>query len=337
MRRSVPINLASVDLNLLVAFEALLAEGSVSRAGDRVGLAQSSMSNALARLRLLFNDELFVRTPRGMRPTARALRLAPPIDEALRHVRSAFADGAKFVPETDQRLFLVGVSDHADFALGVPIIALLRARAPHATLKVVVTSQENAVHMLDEGELDLVIAAYWNWPKRIRSTDLYAETFVCIARTGHPGFAKSSQSIRQFLDLPHIRVSASGGHNLFYAAVAEQNLSCRVVVTAPNFAALPYVLERTDLVAVVGERIAQCFAEERGLSVHPIPLQVEHCTIRMYWAARADHDAANIWLRERLQEIGRSLSVQSWQGTVNEVARSCFEGARSTRASSRGS
>jgi DNA-binding transcriptional LysR family regulator len=262
--------------------------------------------------------------------------LAVPVNEALRHVRSAFADGAQFVPETDQRSFLVGGSDHADFALVVPMIALLRARAPHSTLKVVVNSQESAVHMLDEGELDLVIAAYWNWPKRIRSSDLYTEKFVCIARAGHPGFAKSRQSVRQFLDLPHIRVSPSGGHNLFYAALAEQDLSCRVVVTAPNFAALPYVLERTDLVAVVGERVAQCFAEERGLSVHSIPLQVEHCTIRMFWGARTDRDAAHIWLRERLQEIGRSLSVRSWQGTVNEIARPCIESVRSTRASSRG-
>lgn len=186
--------------------------------------------------------------------------------------------------------------------------------------------------MLDDGELDVVIAAYREWPKRIRSTELYTEKFVCIARDGHPGFAKRRPSLQEFLDLPHIRVSPSGSQNLFYVALAEQGLRCRVAITAPHFAGLPYVLGTTDLVAVTGERIAQCFAEERRLSVHPIPLQIEHYTIQMYWAAHGDHDPANIWLRERLQEIGASLRLRSWKDIVDEVARARTDGSGAGRS-----
>jgi DNA-binding transcriptional LysR family regulator len=310
MNRSVPINLAAVDLNLLVAFEALLAEGSVSRAGHRIGLAQSSMSNALARLRLLFKDELFVRTPRGMRPTSRALGLGPAVGEALRHVRSAFAQGARFVPETDQRLFRIGFGQHADFALGVPVVRLLRERAPGIMVNAVPVNSESAVQMLDDGELDLVIAAFLQWPKRIRSTGLYTERFVSVARSGHPGFAKRRPSRREFLELPHLRVSLSGSRNLFDGALADQNLRRRVVITVPNFALVPYVVQSTDLVAVVGERIARHFAEGMGLAVHPIPFHVEPCAMRMYWTAHADNDPANVWLRERHQEIGASLNAE---------------------------
>lgn len=311
MSRSVPINLASVDLNLLVAFEALLVEGSVSRAGHRIGLAQPSMSNALARLRLLFKDELFVRTPRGMRPTSRALGLAPPVEEALRHVRSAFAQGARFVPETDQRLFRIGLGDHADFAVGVPVVRLLREHAPGIMLNAVPVNRESAVQMLDDGELDLVIAAFPQWPKRIRSSGLYTERFVSVARSGHPGFAKRRPSRREFLELPHLRISPlPGSRNLFDGALADQNLRRRVVITVPNFAVVPYAVQSTDLVAVVGERIARHFAEEMGLAVHPIPFHVEPWKMRMYWTAHADNDPANVWLRERHQEIGASLNAE---------------------------
>jgi DNA-binding transcriptional LysR family regulator len=137
MRRGSPVNLAAVDLNLLVAFEALLAQRSLTRAGDRIGLAQSSMSSALARLRLLFDDELFVRTPRGMQPTSRALGLAARIDEALRQVRSAFHESAGFTPGSDARHFRVGGGDHADFAVAVPLIAALRERAPASALTII--------------------------------------------------------------------------------------------------------------------------------------------------------------------------------------------------------
>src|SRR5688572_18731747 len=188
MRKIGTVNLAVVDLNLLVGFEALLAEGSVSRAGRRIGLAQSSMSNVLSRLRVLFGDDLFVRSAGGLRATRRAKALAGPIEEALRHVRAALDVEPSFEPATARRHFHVAVSDHADFTLAPAFTTRIRREAPAISLHIEAVDQVDAIRRLEEDRFDHVIAAFDDVPKRVRRAPLYRERFVCVSRKGHAAF-----------------------------------------------------------------------------------------------------------------------------------------------------
>src|SRR5262249_47428367 len=181
------VNLASIDLNLLVAFEALLAERNVSRAAQRVGLAQPSMSHALTRLRVLFGDELFVRTPREMKPTPRALDLAAPIADALEQVRRAFEPTSTFDPRASDRRFRVAGSQYVDFVLGVLLVPMLMRAAPRACFEALHKDETEAIQLLDTGVIDLAIGRFTDAPKRLRAAPLYEERWVCIARRDHPG------------------------------------------------------------------------------------------------------------------------------------------------------
>src|SRR5262249_46613863 len=152
-------------------------------------------------------------------------------------------------------------------------------------LKIIPVERDSAMQMLDDGELDLVIAGFAEWPKRIKSVGLYTERFVAVARRGHPGFAEGQPSLRSFLELPHMRVSfLTGSRDRFDGALAERNLRRRVVITSPNFAVVPYIVQNSDLVAVTGERIARHFAERMGVAIHPIPLRLAPWMMRLFWA-----------------------------------------------------
>src|SRR6185437_12887590 len=173
------MNLAAVDLNLLVAFEALLVERNVSRAAKRIGLAQPSMSSALARLRLLFADELFVRTPREMRPTPRALALAGPVCQALQQIRTSLKKPEIFDPAATERRFMIGGSDNADFSLAPAMAHVLKA-APKIAIEILSLEKDSAVAMLDDGVLDFAVGCFDAQPKRFASAALYRDRYVCV-------------------------------------------------------------------------------------------------------------------------------------------------------------
>jgi DNA-binding transcriptional LysR family regulator len=165
-------HLAAVDLNLLVAFEALLIERNVSRAARRLGVAEPTMSNALNPLRTSLGDELFVRTPEEMRPTPRVLDLAEPVREALQQIRSMLKPSATFDPVSAQRRFVIGASDNVDFALAPGLVSVRRA-APGITIEIPSVPHQTAIAMLDDGSLDLAVGLSRAVPKRMDCVTLY--------------------------------------------------------------------------------------------------------------------------------------------------------------------
>jgi DNA-binding transcriptional LysR family regulator len=162
-------HLAAVDLNLLVAFEALLIERNVSRAARRLGVAEPTMSNAL---RTSLGDELFVRAPEEMRPTPRVLDLAEPVREALQQIRSMLKPSATFDPVSAQRRFVIGASDNVDFALAPGLVSVRRA-APGITIEIPSVPHQTAIAMLDDGSLDLAVGLFRAVPKRMDCVTLY--------------------------------------------------------------------------------------------------------------------------------------------------------------------
>lgn len=299
------MNLSSIDLNLLNAFDALIAERNVSRAAERIGVTQPAMSNALARLRAMFGDELFVRAPQEMRPTPRALELAGPIGEALQNLRTALArPNQDFAPETATRFFTVAASDNCDFAVA-PAIAAVRRAAPGVGLDIFAVGRSAALDRIDEGVFDLAIGRLTRIPQRYLSAALYNERFVCIYDHHVHNFA-DGLTLEIFAATPHLHAEHDTTE-FIDAVLASHGLARRNAVTVPNFSVIPYALEHTDLIAVVGERIARRFAALPWIGVHELPVEQEPWTISAVWGKAQDADRGVTWLREQLRQACNAL------------------------------
>ena len=299
------MNLAALDLNLLNAFDALVVERSVSRAAARIGVSQPAMSNALSRLRALFGDELFIRAPQEMSPTPRALALAGPIGEALQSLRAALAaPRQEFEPESSTRLFSIAASDNCDFALA-PAVTALRKQAPCIGLDIIAAGRTAALDRIDEGSFDLAIGRLARIPQRYFSAALYAERYVCVYNRNAHKFT-NGLDLHLFALLPHLHV-AHDTTGFVDTQLAAEGLVRRIAVIVPNFALVPYALEDSDLVAVMGARIAQRFAALPWISIHELPVAHELWTVSAVWGKAQDVDRGVVWLREQLQEACAAL------------------------------
>lgn len=300
------MNLARVDLNLLVAFEAMMTERSVSRAAKRIGLAQSSMSNALGRLRALFDDELFIRTPTGMQPTLKAIGLSGPVGDALYHVRAALGMGSEvFDPRTARRTFWIGAVDFADATLLPDFIAAVREEAPNVNISVSYLQTEEAISKLDEGAVDLVVGSLAEPPKRVDMALLHQERLVCVMREGHPAPA-GEWTPRTFALLPHLIVrSAPDMSDPVDGALAQLGLSRRVVARVPSHMVVPFVLRQCDLVACATEGVARYYAEIPGIAIYDPPMPLPIRQIYMLWSRPKENAFGMEWLRNIALEVAR--------------------------------
>ncbi|MHC2338657.1 LysR family transcriptional regulator [Bradyrhizobium sp. USDA 4454] len=292
------MNLAAVDLNLLVAFEALLQERHVTRAAERIGLAQPSMSSALRRLRALFADELFLRAGAGMRPTEKALALAGPIGEALRQIRGALAPDPSFDPATARRRITIAATDYGDLVLVPELTRLLRIEAPGIDLAVrPLTEATTALTKLERGELDALIGGHLPETPRCVRHRLFEERFVCIrdaARANH----SERLSLQDYAALPHALFSAAGGDGLpsvIDALLARHGLKRRVAVTLAHVVAVPFAVTGTDLIATMAERVVRRFTNLADVTVVMPPIDIAAFAIDLIHASRAAEDPALRW------------------------------------------
>jgi DNA-binding transcriptional LysR family regulator len=292
------MNLAAVDLNLLVAFEALMEERHVTRAAQRIGLAQPSMSSALSRLRALFDDELFVRTAKGMQPTAKALALVQPICEALGQIRGVFDPGQAFDPATARHRFTVGVTDYGDLIVVPALVKALRKEAPGVDLTVrPIINGTDGLASVERGEIDALIGGHLPDTARTVRHKLFDERFVCIRDTGRDKPLSSKDYVR----LPHVLFSSIGGDGVpgaVDAILAERGLKRRIAITLPHVVAVPFAVAGTDLIATMAERIARRFAAVAGVAIAPLPYDVPGFSIDLLYARRATSNAAMRWFTE---------------------------------------
>jgi DNA-binding transcriptional LysR family regulator len=301
------MNLAAVDLNLLTAFEALLEERNVTRAGQRIGLAQPSMSSALTRLRALFGDELFIRTAAGMRPTARALALGGPIGEALAQIRETLAPAAAFDPATARRHLTIAVTDYGDLVVVPALVALLRQEAPGLDLVVrPIGDAAASLAALERGDVDALIGGHLPDSPRIVRRRLFEEDFVCIRAKAHA----TPLTPDDYLRLPHALFSSAGGDGspgVIDAILATEGRKRRVAVTLAHVVAVPFAVAGTDLVATMARRIASCFAEIAGVALMPLPYDAPPFAIDLLHSRRAAADPAQAWFLAAIEQVGRSL------------------------------
>ena len=310
-------NIAATDLNLLLAFEAMLDEQNVTRAGQRIGLAQPSMSSALRRLRELFGDELFRRDGRFMRPTPRASQLAEPIREALRHVRIALAQVTNFEPERARYRFRLAVTDYGDFIVMPLLVRELRARASGADIEVrPIVDAKVSLEQLEKGEVDAMIGGHLPLPRDGVRQRLFEERFVCLC-DAEKGLVHETMDLAAYAARPHALFSAVGGDGApaaLDAILLRQGLRRRVVATLPHVMALPFVIAGTDLVAALAERVAHRLAAPAGIKVLPLPCEVSPFAIDLLHTRRATTTDAVRWLLGLITEIGGQIDQATSSG-----------------------
>jgi DNA-binding transcriptional LysR family regulator len=295
-----------IDLNLLVALDVLLEEQNVTRAANRLALAQPTVSAMLARLRQLFDDPLFVRTQRGLLPTPRAQALAPALKEWLAEAEGMVA-GEAFNPATARFTASVSANDYIQSALLVPLVERLRREAPNMRLAVRGSELCHGTTPFANGDIDLCIATTSEIPSRdLPARLLYNEHYVCVVREGHP-LAGTRVTLDQFCRFPHVTVSTTESEftGPVDHALAQLGRERQVVISVPGFLILPAVLATDDLIAVVPERVVRGRLD--GLRIFTPPVAIPEFNVIALWHHRLHKDPAHRWLRGLVTETAREF------------------------------
>lgn len=299
------MNLRSVDLNLLVALDALLSERHVTKASERVGLSQPAMSNALNRLRGMFGDELLVRTSSGMQATPRAMEMVEPIRQLLRQVERVLESDTSFDPATSERTFTVRMSD----ILACLLLPSLIARAPQPArigFNIIHLPPTATVDALEKDEIDVAISMGLDHSNAIRAEQLLRDRMVCIMRRAHPISGKRF-SLETFIAQHHLKVSMSPTDMRFVDDVlAGLGVHRKISLNVPHWLVVPHVLKQTDLVAVMPAHLATALMDD-DLRMHELPFQSAPFDWMLYWHRRYDQSNANKWLRDQIRQACLAL------------------------------
>ncbi|HVH42085.1 MAG TPA: LysR family transcriptional regulator [Labilithrix sp.] len=309
------MHIAGIDLNLAVVLHVLLEERSVSRGARRLGLSQSATSHALARLRALLHDPLFVRTSTGLVPTARAEAMASTLASALSAIEGSFFSAPVFDPATARRTFHVGTSDYAEHVFMPPLLTRLAKQAPNMDVWTRAAT-EGATTALAQGQLDLVIApgTAGDRTEGLHTVALWEDHFVFVVRRGHP-LTRGKLTVDRFAGARHAFIAPRGRPGgVVDEALAKRGRSRRIAFTTPNFLVAPQVVANTDLVITLASRVATVFAQALPLVLLPPPLELPGFRIAMFWHERRHADPAHQFLREEVTRAARELPASARTG-----------------------
>lgn len=311
------MELTGVDLNLLVAFDALMEERSVTRAAGRVGLSQPGMSSTLARLRKLAGDPLLVREGLTLVPTPRAEALHRPVRDALALIRGALEAVSEFDPAHDRAICTVSCSDYSLLMLIGPLVRQMAAAAPGVTIRVLPRSAE-PVRLLRDGEADLVIEPTEIMPKSaLASRRLFTDRWLCCVWEGNKAVG-ARMSRKAYLRLPHLVYSMGRGQppSIVDQHLERARLPRRIEFTVESFLLAPHLLEGTDLVTVVPERAVSHLRRTAAIRVLEPPVDLPPITETLWWHPRRTADPAHTWVRDRIAAIAASLGPAGVQAVV---------------------
>lgn len=296
-------SLAGIDLNLLVVFDALMTEQHLTRAAEKIGLSQPATSNALARLRKLFKDDLFIKTSKGITPTPRAIALAEPIRQALTQIQSVVSSQPAFEPSTSDRVFRIGMDDYTEIVFLSKLLQELRQLAPNVRIQVRSSTWQKGPKLLDADEIDLALGHFPEISSWHQKQMLYSETFICVASTER--FKKRKRlTLDEYMDALHLLVSPKEDMvGLVDELLAQQNLTRIVAVSVPNFLIVPFVLTSTELVATLPTQIVATLIQTWNLYASPLPFEMTGFSVDMLWHSKNDHDFGFVWLRKLVTQL----------------------------------
>ena len=291
------MELTDIDLNQLVLFQHLMVERRVSKVADKLGLTQPAVSNTLAKLRRQFGDELFVRTPAGMMPTPFAEQLAEPIGYALGMIHGGLNQHRRFEPARVKRSVTIGMTDIGEIVFLPELVERLRQEAPGISLSTVRTTATNLREDMESGKVDLAIGLLPQLKAGFFQRRLFLQRYVCLFRQGH-ALDRKRLSLADFKQAEHlVIVSAGTGHGKVDELIRRAGVARTVRLTVPHFVSVGHILQRSDMVATVTERLAQRLAEPFDLVFRPHPVALPEVAINLFWHAKVHRSPAHQWLR----------------------------------------
>jgi DNA-binding transcriptional LysR family regulator len=300
------MNLAAFDLRLLLVFDALIQERSVTRASQRLGITQPATSNALNRLRHHLRDPLFLKTANAMEPTQRALDLAGPVTQALRQLEIVL-DPPTVPPGKTKWTFQMAVSDHVSIVVLPHLAERMATSAPGLDLRLKSKTIRTLPTMLDSGEVDMALGYNPNLPKRFQTQPLFDDQYVCLMRKGHP-LSRGSLTLDRYATARHVLVRPSGeSGSLLDELLARHKIKRRINMSVTQIISALFLVESSDLVTAAFRRTAEyCVARGRfPLVLRPIPL--DPIKITMVWHAGVTSHPAHRWMRQQIADICHNL------------------------------
>jgi len=297
------------DLNLLPIFVALMEERSVTRAAERLGMTQPALSNALARLRLMLNDQLFIRERYGIQPTAIALELAPGISDALESLDDAVLGQQVFDPGSAKQLFTIAPNGYVEFVIVPALVAKLAQVAPGIKLRLTPYGNDLTETGVVSGTTAVVLGRITDPPDNLVVQHLMDEGLDCVVRAGHREVGETI-SRAQFEAMKHVNVVPPGRMRAgLFQALAQQSLRREVALSVTNFFAVAEMIAVTDYVATLPRLICQRLAQDSRLRVLPAPVDLGSFPVEMAWHVRYRHDPAHRWLRSLVGQVIGELTA----------------------------
>jgi DNA-binding transcriptional LysR family regulator len=298
------VNLKNLDLNLLVVFEAIYSAGNISHAAIQLAMSQPAVSNALARLRDLLDDQLFVRAKRGVEPTTKAKAIIGPVREALGLIGTQFGGTDQADPASYQRRFRISTMDLLEPLMIPPLLNLLAERAPGVTIEGVMARPEIVQDVL-AGTVDIACFPYPVTSPEISIVAIGPQDVVLVGRRNHPLIGKMiDASIMN--DLSYVALAADmRSFTQIERELLVHNIKRRIVMAVARAWSMPSIVADTDLVAVVPRAFAHYVAKPFDLVIHDLPVKISDQHLYMMWNTKLDADPAHKWLRELLLAIGR--------------------------------
>jgi DNA-binding transcriptional LysR family regulator len=300
-------DLRNVDLNLLRVFDVLYRTRSTTRAAQSLHLTQPSVSNALKRLRSLFDDVLFVKTADGMQPTPRADGIAVLIDEGFASLRLALQAGGTFDPATATRTFRLYVSDIGQSVFVPSLVTRLRQVAPGIRIVTTDPPLDAAQQMMKLGQIDLAIGLFRGLHADFLQQRLFHETYAVLVRNDHPVIG-TKLSVKQFFAADHvIYTPTAGSHSRFEAELnalaAKHDKTRRVALQLAHSFGLDRIVSSSDLVACIPSSLARALASRSGVRAVPLPFDMAPLDISQFWHERFQRDDGHHWLRSMVYEL----------------------------------
>ena len=303
------MKLHQLDLNLLLAFDALMTERHVTHAAERCFLSQPAMSHALNRLRAFFDDPLLVRTPQGMLPTQRAEQLHLGVQQALRLLEQQFQEQEAFVPEHSNRRFVISTTDYVECLLIPPLIGRLGELAPGVQVEILILRDTLPEQQLASGEIDLVLGfdEYMQVPSHLSRETWLTEPLSALVRRDHP-HPGESLTLEQLIAIPHVFHSPLGtSESIVDIYLAEAGLTRQISVNSQSYMSAAAIVSRSDHLLVLPSRVAAMLASVWPLRQLTLPPQMPGYHLNCVWHPLQEKQPAPLWLRNLMREECKNI------------------------------
>ncbi len=298
-------NLTSIDLNLLVALDALLTEQGVTRAANRLGLKQSAMSSNLGRIRRLLDDEILTRSGDGMHLTPRAMALVGPVRTALRQIQCIVNRGEAFDPNVAERTFGIALPGSMEALLGPRLLSLVASEAPNVRIVLQSLDYGQVLPNIDADRIDIAVGVFDSGQMHHKVRPLYRDGYLCLF---NETLLKVSAplSLDDYLRHPHVMTTLNGtGPGVVDEALTRIGRQRRLLATTPRFATVPFLVQASPVLTTMVAALATRFAGMMNLATSPVPVELMDFTVSMLWHSSYDHDPAHRWLRDLLLRASR--------------------------------